>query len=211
MERSQAEAVPQFCPMLRGRRSVGRTAGYVLGLLIATIQLAGCASLPDSRNLPVAEAQPLECRLPAEARVLAASAEDFIWPVPGEVLDRFGARPDGRRMDGIAIATSDCAPVRAAASGQVVYAGSDIQGLGYLVLVHHDGGFLTVYAHNRELLVTQGETVAQGQPIAFAGQAPVQFQLRVGKEPVDPLAYLGTGTIHVASAAHVLGDMGTAP
>ena len=82
--------------------------------------------------------------------------------------------------------------VRAAAAGQVVYAGSELAGYGQLVLVRHTGGFVTAYAHNSRLLVSEGDQVSQGQVIAEAGSTgsvdrpQVHFEIRNGVNPVDP-------------------------
>lgn len=121
---------------------------------------------------------------------------DFIWPVSGQVLKGFGSGADGQRNDGVNISAPKGAQVRAAAGGEVVYAGNELAGFGNLVLIRHPGGWVTAYAHSDALLVKEGDLVKQGQPIASAGatgNAPttqVHFELRKGKEPVDPAQHL---------------------
>jgi murein DD-endopeptidase MepM/ murein hydrolase activator NlpD len=113
----------------------------------------------------------------------------FAWPAKGKLLVRFGPRPDGKRSDGIDIDVAQGAPVRAAAPGMVVYAGDDLPGYGNLVLLKHEGGWVTAYARTRRIVAREGAKVAQGDVIAEAG-GPVHFQIRRGAEPADPLGAL---------------------
>ena len=125
-----------------------------------------------------------------------AGGRDFIWPVSGEVLKGYGPGADGGRNDGVNISATKGAEVRAAAGGEVVYAGNELAGFGNLVLIRHPGGWVTAYAHSDALLVKEGDLVKQGQPIASAGATgnasspQVHFELRKGKEPVDPTQHL---------------------
>jgi lipoprotein NlpD len=85
--------------------------------------------------------------------------------------------------------------VRAAAAGRVVYTGSGIRGYGQLVIVKHDDVLLSAYAYNREVLVSDGQAVAAGQPIARMGpganQTPtLYFEIRVNGKSIDPLPFL---------------------
>lgn len=125
-----------------------------------------------------------------------AGGRDFIWPVSGNVLKGFGQGADGTRNDGVNIAAPAGAEVRAAGGGEVVYAGSELAGFGNLILIRHPGGWVTAYAHTETMKVKEGDLVKQGQPIATAGQTgnasspQVHFELRKGKEPVDPAQHL---------------------
>jgi lipoprotein NlpD len=85
--------------------------------------------------------------------------------------------------------------VRAATAGRVVYAGSGMRGYGNLIIIKHADNLLSAYAHNREMLVHDGQEVATGQLIAHMGeggpQSPVlYFEIRQNGRPVDPLPYL---------------------
>jgi lipoprotein NlpD len=132
---------------------------------------------------------------PAVAAAAAApeveGAVDFIWPAKGKVLAGF-AEP---RSKGIDIDGKIGDPVVAAAAGRVTYIGTGIAGLGKLVVIKHDNGFITVYAHNKDILVKEQQTVARGQKIAELGNTDadrpkLHFQIRKGSAAVDPMRYL---------------------
>jgi murein DD-endopeptidase MepM/ murein hydrolase activator NlpD len=121
----------------------------------------------------------------------------FVWPVQGKVIGAFGSSKDGMKNDGINIAAPAGAPVLAAADGTVAYAGNELRGFGYMILIRHDGGYVTAYAHNASLLVKKGEKVKRGQTIARVGQTgavfgpQLHFEIRKGTQPVDPMTFLG--------------------
>ncbi len=122
----------------------------------------------------------------------------FRWPVRGRVISRFGPRGDGSHNDGVDISVPEGTAVRAAADGVVAYAGSELKGYGNLVLIRHDNGWVSAYAHAKEMLVKRGDQVRRGQVIARAGQTGsvdqpmLHFELREGAKPVDPLPLLGS-------------------
>lgn len=124
------------------------------------------------------------------------SSTSFRWPVRGRIISEFGTAGSGQRNDGINLAVPEGSPVKAAENGVVVYAGNELKGYGNLVLVRHEGDFVTAYAHTSELLVKRGETVRRGQIIAKVGQtgsvnAPqLHFEIRKGPKPVNPADYL---------------------
>lgn len=132
---------------------------------------------------------------PTSAAVAAAGAK-FRWPVRGSVLSGFGKRPDGTHNDGVNIAVPLGADVIAADGGTVAYAGNELKGYGNLVLIRHDNGWVSAYAHADQLLVKRGDTIKRGQVIAKAGktgtvdQTQVHFELRQGSKPVDPLPHM---------------------
>jgi len=121
---------------------------------------------------------------------------NFLWPVKGKVIERYGAGPSGTHNDGINIAAPKDAPVRAADAGVVAYAGNELKGYGNLLLIKHSGGWMTAYAHNDVLLVKRGETVKRGQEIAKVGSTGVNgppqlhFEIRRGTKALDPDQYL---------------------
>ena len=121
------------------------------------------------------------------------SASGFVWPVSGPVVSPFGWRW-GRMHEGIDIAAGYGAPIAAAASGTVIYAGW-MGGYGNLIIVDHGGGIATAYAHQSSFAVGGG-TVAQGQTLGYVGctghcYGPhLHFEVRVNGSAVDPLGYL---------------------
>ncbi len=141
------------------------------------------------------EARPLDAPAPPVAaptkETLKEAASEFMWPAKGKVLAGF-AEP---RSKGIDIDGKPGDPVVAAAAGRVTYTGTGIPGLGKLVVIKHDNGFITVYAHNQSILVKEQQSVARGQKIAELGASDadrpkLHFQIRKGSAAVDPLRYL---------------------
>jgi murein DD-endopeptidase MepM/ murein hydrolase activator NlpD len=124
-------------------------------------------------------------------------AAKFRWPVTGgRMIGNFGKRSDGTHNDGINLAVPLGTEVRAADGGRVAYAGNELKGYGNLILIRHDNGWVTAYAHGDELLVKRDDVVRKGQVIARAGksgtvdQPQLHFELRQGAKPVDPLPYM---------------------
>ena len=160
--------------------------------------IAAAANAPIALK-PGAKLPPKPAGKPAgEPKRVADNSKggDFIWPVSGAVLKGFGTGADGLRNDGVNISVPAGTKVGAAAGGEVVYAGNELVGFGNLVLIRHPGGWVSAYAHAETLLVKEGDQVVQGQPVAEAGatgnaQSPqVHFELRKGKDPVDPTQHL---------------------
>ena len=126
----------------------------------------------------------------------SAPLDKFRWPARGRVIAPFGTRPDGTHNDGINIAVPLGTEIHAAESGRVAYAGNELKGYGNLVLIRHDGGWVSAYAHADQILVKRDEVVRRGQVIAHAGktgsvdQPQLHFELRQGAKPVDPLPHL---------------------
>ncbi|MDP4822342.1 MAG: M23 family metallopeptidase, partial [Aestuariivirgaceae bacterium] len=122
----------------------------------------------------------------------------FRWPVQGRVISAYGAKPGGLRNEGINISVPEGTSVRAAESGVIAYAGNELKGYGNLVLIRHEGGFVTAYAHNKDLMVKRGDTVKRGDEIAKAGQTgsvdspQLHFEVRKGPTALDPMKYLGS-------------------
>lgn len=120
----------------------------------------------------------------------------FAWPLRGEVVARYGAQPNGARLDGVEIAGREGAAITAAADGDVVYAGTDLPAYGTLVLVRHADNYVTAYGHARRALVREGQHVRAGETIAELGpradgRPRLLFQVRQGREAVDPTPLMG--------------------
>ena len=128
----------------------------------------------------------------------AGRDERFLMPLDGEIVTRFGAQPGGVRVDGVEIAGREGAPIAAAADGDVVYAGDDLEAYGTLVLIRHADDYVTAYGYATRALVREGQRVRAGQPIAELGarrdgRPRLLFQVRRGASAVDPLPLLGFG------------------
>ncbi|BBP95316.1 peptidase [Burkholderia sp. SFA1] len=124
----------------------------------------------------------------------SAAKGTFVWPVRGEVVRKFGA--SGNK--GIDIEGKVGQPVKAAAAGKVVYAGSGLRSYGRMIIVKHSNDYLTAYAYNDKLLVKEGDSVKQGATIADMGTAPtgtpaLHFEVRKSGAAVDPMPLLGAG------------------
>jgi len=120
------------------------------------------------------------------------SEEGWVWPAGGDLITRFN---DAAGENGIDIAGIDGSPIRAAANGKVVYAGTGLRGYGLLLIIKHDETFLSAYAHNRAVTVNEGDQVSSGQVIAEMGQSgassvKLHFEIRRNGQPIDPLKIL---------------------
>ena len=123
-----------------------------------------------------------------------AKTPRFLWPAKGRVIARY-APP---RYKGINIGGKRGEKIRAAASGQVVYAGDGLRGYGHLIIVRHNANFLTAYGHNSKILVKEAQVVKAGQTIARMGDSGtnkimLHFEIRRNGKPVNPLRYLRKG------------------
>ncbi len=155
----------------------------------------------DAPGVPAAisepgKTEPSKGEQTAAAAASVASNGKLRWPVKGKVLTSFGPRSDGTHNDGVNLSVPLGTEVHAAESGVVAYAGSELKGYGNLILVRHDNGWVTAYAHNDELIVKRGDRVKRGQVLAKAGksgqvdQPQVHFELRQGSKPVDPTPFM---------------------
>ncbi len=119
----------------------------------------------------------------------------FFWPLKGKVVSKFGWR-GARHHDGIDIAAPEGTPVKASASGIVIYSSNGLRGYGNMIVIKHGPRIFTVYAHNKVNLVKKGQRVKKGEIIARVGKTGnatgphLHFEIRIGTRPVDPLKYL---------------------
>jgi murein DD-endopeptidase MepM/ murein hydrolase activator NlpD len=135
---------------------------------------------------PTAEAAPTT----GDAEVAAAGRGLFIWPVRGDLINTFGQK-GATRSDGIDIGATQGDSVHSAAAGEVVYAGNAVQGFGNLVLIKHDGGWVTAYAHLASIEVKMRQPVTQGEEIGLVGvsggvdRPQLHFEIRYAPTPKD--------------------------
>jgi murein DD-endopeptidase MepM/ murein hydrolase activator NlpD len=176
-----------------------KVASQDLPLVAAPPQMAARTEpQPVKATVPAYAPQPA----PPQETAKAPSSEpdqtgalsgDFRWPARGKVIAGFGANGGN---EGINIALPEGTPVKAAEAGTVTYAGDEVKGYGNLVLIRHDDGYVSAYAHNGSLQVKRGERVKRGQVVAISGQTgnvtspQLHFELRKGQSPVDPMKHL---------------------
>jgi murein DD-endopeptidase MepM/ murein hydrolase activator NlpD len=126
----------------------------------------------------------------------AEAGSTFYWPVRGQVIAGFGSKINGQQNKGIDVAVPEDTPVKAADDGVVLYSGNGLKTYGNLLLVRHANGYVTVYAHAKELLVKVGDEIKRGQVIAKSGKTgdvdrpQIHFEIRKASAPVNPLPYL---------------------
>lgn len=139
-----------------------------------------------------AQARKPQQQAAAKPRASAALRNiSLVWPAEGKVTKGF----NGSFSRGLTIANREGTPVVAAASGTVAYSSNGLRGYGNLVILRHAGDVMTIYAHNRKLLVKEGERVTQGQRIAEMGrsdaaQPGLYFEVRQDGQPVNPMGAL---------------------
>jgi len=125
--------------------------------------------------------------------VLPTRVNKWHWPVKGRVVKKYKANDTSRK--GIGIAGKKGQEINAAAGGTVVYSGNGLINYGNLIIIKHSHSFLSAYAHNKKLLVKEGESVKPGQAIAKIGDSgngkpQLHFEIRRNGKPVNPLNYL---------------------
>lgn len=166
--------------MVAWKRRAGRVPARVVGgALIGLLAVSpGCSLLGGSQD------QDLE----------GIAGDGLLWPASGAVSSNFGPRGNAHH-DGIDIAAPEGTPVRAALDGTVVYVGS-LRGYGKVVILSHEDGLTTVYAHNSKNLVSDGARVRRGTVIASVGQTGrttgpnLHFEVRKDNRARDPMVFL---------------------
>jgi len=152
------------------------------------------AAPPGVRSEPKPEPRPAPAAASPAAPATSGDSDalDWAWPAKGKIIAGFS---ETANLKGIDIAGTAGQAVNASAAGRVVYAGSGLRGYGKLIIIKHNATFLSAYAHNREILVKEGQQVARGQKIAEMGntdadQVKLHFEIRRQGKPMDPTKYL---------------------
>lgn len=146
-------------------------------------------SAPDTGRRPRAA---MDARRTGSINTRQVDGVTWQWPADGRLLSTFSESSGNRGID---VAGISGQAVYAAADGDVVYAGSGIQGAGNLVIVRHNDRYLSAYMHNSTMLVREGDQVRAGDKIAEMGAGPngrdmLHFEVRVDGKPVDPVRFL---------------------
>ena len=165
---------------------------------LAELKKDDAAKPADSRNDAKADKPDVAATAPAIAPGASVTANDdeklsWMWPSDGKIIATF----DEGKNKGIDIAGKPGQQVMAAGAGKVMYAGSGIRGYGNLVIVKHSNSLLSAYAHNRSIVVKEGQNVNKGQMIAEMGDSDadsvkLHFEIRQQGKPVDPSRFLPT-------------------
>ena len=124
------------------------------------------------------------------------TSNGFTWPVKGEIIVDFGPSQRGVHNDGVKIAAKAGLAVGAAAKGQVAFVGNNIKSFGKLVLLKHNEGIITAYAHLGNIYVKEGQIVTAGQAIGTVGKSgrvetpQLHFEIRKSRQPINPRRYI---------------------
>jgi lipoprotein NlpD len=163
---------------------------------LAMAQPGGVRSEPAPRSDAKAEPASPAASTPPAAPSAATGADpdglDWAWPTKGKIIAGFS---DTANLKGIDIAGTAGQAIHASAPGRVVYAGNGLRGYGKLIIIKHNATYPSAYAHNREILVKEGQQVTRGQKIAEMGntdadQVKLHFEIRRQGKPMDPAKYL---------------------
>jgi len=147
------------------------------------------------KTVPAKKVVPAKTVQQAPKKVVTDTGKknNWSWPTKGKVTESFSASQAG--MKGIGIENQRGTPIYAASDGQVVYAGNGLRGYGNLIIIKHSNDYLSAYAHNESLLVSENEQIKKGQKIALMGDSGtdsvhLHFEIRYRGKSVDPLKYL---------------------
>ncbi len=197
---ARANNIPPYTMVRVGQRIVIPGAGAPARAEVSPPARQDVANVPSPHSAynanPVAP-PPAQQQIPAKLSEPVGAIPSFRWPARGRVVAGFGRTLNGTQDDGIDIALPEGTPIKAADDGVVAYAGNELQGYGNLVLIRHNNGYVTAYAHASEILVKRGETVKRGEVIARSGSTgnvkspELHFEVRRGATPVDPEQFLG--------------------
>jgi len=174
--------------------SIARSYGLDYRQIAQLNQLGDGSMIRVGQRLLLPQSGAAGAAAPEPVRAAAAvPAPPWLWPTSGRLYLRFGQSP--KTASGIRIAGNVGQTIHAAASGEIVYAGSGLASYGQLLIIKHNESWLSAYGFNSVLLVREGDKVAAGQNVAemgedLAGVAVLHFEIRRAGQPVDPLIYL---------------------
>ena len=186
-----ATATAGTVPLLSGPKAVREP--YSEAALNAPPPSETVVSAPQTAQVDPAPAAPQVAA--ADTAAMASNTVNGIewsWPATGKVIAGFSDSNNSKGMD---IGGAQGQAVLAAATGKVIYSGSDLRGYGKLVIIKHDNTYLSVYAHNSQILVKEGQQVKKGQKIAEMGstdtdKVKLHFEIRQQGKSVDPAKFL---------------------
>ncbi len=182
-----APATPSAAPAASAN-TPSKTLGVPVAAAVVTAPSAPAAAKTPSATPSESSSEP---EITSTGATVTIGGVTWAWPSKGRVIAGF----DESKNKGIDIAGNVGDPILAAADGTVVYAAAGLRGYGNLIIVKHTPSFLTAYAHNRNLLVTENQKVKRGQKIAEMGSSEadkvkLHFEVRRDGKPVDPSRYM---------------------
>lgn len=197
IENYQENYIPQNKPN-RNPSKVSSPNLAAKELTLPEIELKALHTIPSPQHTFIHKSPELSEMRPIQ---VAASRKDtrcikmahWQWPAQGKVVKGFSLEQGGNK--GIDIAGHLGDPIKAVAPGKVVYSGCGLRGYGNLIIIKHSDNYLSAYAHNKKLLVREGDVVQAGKAIAKMGQTSngdvlLHFEIRRNGKPVNPLLYL---------------------
>lgn len=139
-------------------------------------------------------AEPVSSPVPRKNFVAPSFAanDGFTWPLEGEIVKDYGPAGKGVHNDGVNIGAARGSNVQASAPGTVAYIGRNLKSFGSMVLIKHDGGYITAYAHLDEVVVAEGDVLGAGQVLGTVGQTgrvespQLHFEVRQSRQPINP-------------------------
>ena len=138
-------------------------------------------------------AKPAAPKAPPKSFVAPALGNaGFTWPVKGEILAEFGPMERGVHNDGVNIRAAEGTIVTTSAPGTVAFVGTGLKSFGNLVLVKHEGGYITAYAHLNDIQVREGDILGAGATIGQVGMTgrvdspQLHFEIRKSRTPINP-------------------------
>ncbi|MFH1594182.1 MAG: LysM peptidoglycan-binding domain-containing M23 family metallopeptidase [Candidatus Omnitrophota bacterium] len=155
--------------------------------------------LPDSSKLEVGQLifiPEVKEKALVSKPARSVKSESFVWPINGKVVSYFGSMKDMTKNKGIDIQSAEGANVVASRSGSVTFADDRLKGYGKTIIIDHQDGYQTVYAHNSQNLVQMNQNVGQGEVVAKVGRSgrandpTLHFEIRKNHQPQNPFYYL---------------------
>jgi murein DD-endopeptidase MepM/ murein hydrolase activator NlpD len=173
--------------------TVGQRLQLPMSLDFSVLDSGVPEGAPDGTSTATVAPAPTKTAVPRKKFVAPQLGQGvFSWPVEGEIITEFGPSARGVHNDGVNISSTPGAPVMVSATGTVAFVGENIKNFGKLVLVKHDGGIITAYAHLQDIAVREGQVLTAGDTIGSVGatgrvdRPQLHFEIRKSRQPIDP-------------------------
>lgn len=150
------------------------------------------APKPIAKKIPQTSSKPVV----SQQTVKSTEIKTLEWPLRGKIVRSFSAASRAGSGKGIEIGVRAGSSIKAAEAGKVIYSGDGVKGYGHLIILQHENDLFTVYGFNQRNFVRQGDFVSKGERIALSGVPPsggaarLHFEVRKGKQAVNPILYL---------------------